>query len=1582
MEKAYDDRIDRISKIPALSGAKLVNPIRNEAPILDPNAVGARDMLEAIQYSNKNRLIEKFNRDIQALADANPDYSDIINPGRSVEDDAHKIAMEAEKKAVSTSERYRDGSISGTAASLAGSFVAGAKDPVNVATMLLGPTKAAGVGAKALAWMAVKNGAVNAGVEAGMQPSIAKWRKEAGLQYTASNFALNVGSAFALGAAFDISVRAPYRGYKKARGMVPKLDDKGGVIGWHSADDAMQEAATKAKSAKIKKAADGDINAIRELAEETGVINDPVVRGALDSAENENISFGRVDLDDGARLERIAQALRHASDPEDNPPPAPSSPAPKADLKPLEELKPEIEKSLKGVPLDEAIERAVANRLPADDPKAWSDELKALTDSGEDVQALKNLNDPTLQLKLREYASRSVIETSTDLMEVSRTMRAHPEYANNAGRTDFATTARALSTLSDEAFAMVEAGQIKPDYARMITEMQPDAAKHKSAIDHVRKSEPQNADEARVAISETIDKSIGAYHQTILGGRGEPDNLKGGIDDLSSPEVKEQIDSLEALNERLDSEAGQPLFQRNATTKQSAKDLTHTISPDRAIAFNSKWGDLILNKKDRELALSRLEEIAKMDVKAASWDDIVRAKKDIDEIMVAHLQWKDTVDIKQIEDMEISEVQDYAHLHYFDDNLRGGRSMLSPSAKRGPLTEESAIIAKSAVDNIIKSRRKGVRDLLLFNKNIDPGMKSKSKVKDIGGKMKSGFFFKIGRNLAKVPDDLFSQGGQTVINHLTQSGVSRSELDHFKVMELFGNNTPTSRVEFEDAIRQRMFDMKRHLGRFDAENPAGDYSYGNTRALDGPRIPGRGIYFERTLAFPKKLNNKEPYAPGEFNSPHWGYLHGAGVWASIRGSIREDPKYGRMLIGEEIQSDYMQGANIRDSDGLSRRARVSDSEYKHIQSTHDDYTDAITDVMRELRALHTVIPSARTARLQLEVVADRGKLFQKLRTKTGSDQKLSKVVSNLEKIYNEKEHLLTKEVRFKHEAEITVETALDETYVKTMVRDLLFAAVKERANSVAISTSETTARIQASADAAHFYDGQLKNILEKELRRLTGDGDIKLKTHALAKPERGKRQKSFTVWVAKIDNNLKRKIMDEGQPLFQKQSGTTSTKALASTLQTVADRILPDNVKVEVKKRIEAAGGDLRGVTGSYNPLKKLIQVATDNNPDAIQTFGHESVHAFRDLGLITDKEWSTLADAANKSNWANNPTVRKSMEAYADRGYDEARTKELVLEEAIAEQFGDYLTKNIEPSAEMKPIFERIKQFIERLRNALKGQGFQSAEDVFREMNVGEMKGRTPDSISRMSDPLLQQAARKITQTPAFKKWFGDSKVVDEAGEPLVVYHGTRNGFGEFSNAKMGSATGAESAKVGHFFVSDPEVARGYAHYASTVTPIQKLVKKANDAEKRGDWDGYDQYLKQAEDYESQLYKDIDYNGQVIIPTYLSIRKPVQIDAKGMPYTDIEDSITMQINAAKMSGADGVIIKNLDDAPQRNNMIADHYVAFDPTQIKSIHNQGTFDPADPRILYQMLEEQSDFKASVSTSERIGGMTSLIEACK
>ncbi len=43
-------------------------------------------------------------------------------------------------------------------------------------------------------------------------------------------------------------------------------------------------------------------------------------------------------------------------------------------------------------------------------------------------------------------------------------------------------------------------------------------------------------------------------------------------------------------------------------------------------------------------------------------------------------------------------------------------------------------------------------------------------------------------------------------------------------------------------------------------------------------------------------------------------------------------------------------------------------------------------------------------------------------------------------------------------------------------------------------------------------------------------------------------------------------------------------------------------------------------------------------------------------------------------------------------------------------------------------------------------------------------------------------------TETFQFKRWFGDSKVVDENGEPLIVYHGTNADFNIFDTEKFGA--------------------------------------------------------------------------------------------------------------------------------------------------------------------------------------------------
>lgn len=240
-----------------------------------------------------------------------------------------------------------------------------------------------------------------------------------------------------------------------------------------------------------------------------------------------------------------------------------------------------------------------------------------------------------------------------------------------------------------------------------------------------------------------------------------------------------------------------------------------------------------------------------------------------------------------------------------------------------------------------------------------------------------------------------------------------------------------------------------------------------------------------------------------------------------------------------------------------------------------------------------------------------------------------------------------------------------------------------------------------------------------------------------------------------------------------------------------------------------------------------------------------------------------------------------------------------------------------------------------------------------------GQVYAQLPDTIEidGVARPTRNSEGQPLAGSEkgvrAFWAWFGDSKVVDAEGRPLVVYHGTLDNIDQFDRSRLGENTQAESARAGFFFTSDPDVAASYGHYAATVRPVEKLVEEANAAEKRGDWDGYDAKLAEAETLEAELVEpDNRLRGQNVMPVYLRLAEPVELDAVGESFYGIEDDVHSAIKEARRSG-DGAIFRNLDDAAGLANRDADHFLVFDPTQIKSINNRGTFDPADARILYQ-----------------------------
>lgn len=64
------------------------------------------------------------------------------------------------------------------------------------------------------------------------------------------------------------------------------------------------------------------------------------------------------------------------------------------------------------------------------------------------------------------------------------------------------------------------------------------------------------------------------------------------------------------------------------------------------------------------------------------------------------------------------------------------------------------------------------------------------------------------------------------------------------------------------------------------------------------------------------------------------------------------------------------------------------------------------------------------------------------------------------------------------------------------------------------------------------------------------------------------------------------------------------------------------------------------------------------------------------------------------------------------------------------------------------------------------------------------------------------------LINSPAFKKWFDGSKIVDSNGFPLQLYHGTNKEFFEFKKGEYG----AHGQHYGSFFTDDYKQAKLYA--------------------------------------------------------------------------------------------------------------------------------------------------------------------------
>jgi hypothetical protein len=117
-----------------------------------------------------------------------------------------------------------------------------------------------------------------------------------------------------------------------------------------------------------------------------------------------------------------------------------------------------------------------------------------------------------------------------------------------------------------------------------------------------------------------------------------------------------------------------------------------------------------------------------------------------------------------------------------------------------------------------------------------------------------------------------------------------------------------------------------------------------------------------------------------------------------------------------------------------------------------------------------------------------------------------------------------------------------------------------------------------------------------------------------------------------------------------------------------------------------------------------------------------------------------------------------------------------------------------------------------------------------------------------------------QLVRTPAFKGWFGDwedgwgcSKILDDNGEPIVMYHGTQKEFTKFS--KDVEAINRTTNLDGFYFSSNKSVATHYTRESGTVHSCFLNITRPVNIQKYRPSEKAVQYI--ADKYKNQFHED-----------------------------------------------------------------------------------------------------------------------------
>lgn len=468
-----------------------------------------------------------------------------------------------------------------------------------------------------------------------------------------------------------------------------------------------------------------------------------------------------------------------------------------------------------------------------------------------------------------------------------------------------------------------------------------------------------------------------------------------------------------------------------------------------------------------------------------------------------------------------------------------------------------------------------------------------------------------------------------------------------------------------------------------------------------------------------------------------------------------------------------------------------------------------------------------------------------------------------------------------------------------------------------------------------WIDGNKVEIEEVE----KGEGQTTTDDAVMNLPEDGK----LNVMYIPVTEKLKKVATEQGMPLFKDTES-----------QFITDRIHNNKLKALFQKYFESAKntGTIHVVTSPQEVPAEFRQKQTLKGTQGFYDVNTGETYFI--TGNIQDpaEAFKTWVHEVGVHRGLSNIIPPAELNSFFQKIYDDIGSEEIKanIPESYheldpteqAEEYLAFLGEKVVNEKDLTPrekgVWQRIIDTVKNILNKLFTGARYTTKDaenvvkaavqsVYRPPTGQKTSKQTskPETKGRFLDDVISQPKQTpITETEAFRDWFGDSKVVDENGKPLVVYHGTDSEFNEFDTPS--------------YFTDDEYV---------------------------------------AEFYSDPPWRDSNEN--VVQEVYLSIQNPKTIDLNNKSWDSID--INEEIENAINNDYDGLILENVMDG-ESSPYPQTQYIAFSPTQIKSATgNRGTFDRNNPDIRYRKTSDKlEDAQSAILNSD--GFINDNIEALR